>query len=197
MEGEKEMCVSPLVQLPAFREGDLVHVFEGTGVGKVGNRSVGWFGRVVGRDGETYMVRNRMLAARGSPTRVEGQYMKLQKDFTMGSVSEERVHFRTLSKRSRARIMASADEQNGSKVEEAEKALAQVKRQRSEEIKAHELRRDLIAQQGAALREQTKSEYDVKVGYWKAKCNTIEDVKKSLTQHHRATVKKTQVVFFG
>ena len=42
-----------------------------------------------------------------------------------------------------------------------------------------------------------KSEYDVKVGYWKAKCNTIEDVKKSLTQHHRATVKKTQVVFFG
>jgi hypothetical protein len=71
MEGEKEICVSPLVQLHAFPDGDLVDGFEGTGVGKVGNRSVGWFGRVVGRDGDTYMVRNRLLAGRGSPTRVE------------------------------------------------------------------------------------------------------------------------------
>ncbi len=45
MEGDKEMCVSPLVHLHAFRDGDLVHVFEGTGVGKADNWSVGWFGR--------------------------------------------------------------------------------------------------------------------------------------------------------
>ncbi len=129
-EGAKEICVSPLVHLHhAFRDGDLVHVFEGTGVGKVGNRGAGWFGRVVGREGNTYLVRNRILSARGSPTRVEGEYMKLQTDFTLGSVSEERVHFRTLSKRTRARIMASADS-----------ALSQVKRQKSEDLKAHVLR---------------------------------------------------------
>ncbi len=57
-----------------------MHVFEGTGVGKVGNRSVGWFGRVVGRDGDTYLVRNRLLAERGSPTRVEGHFLKYGKE---------------------------------------------------------------------------------------------------------------------
>jgi hypothetical protein len=150
MEGENEICVSPLVQLHAFRDGDLVHLFEGTGVGKVGNRSVGWFGRVVGRDGDTYLVRNRLLAGRGSPTRVEGHFLKLQTDFTLGSVSEERVHFRTLSKRTRARILASADEHNHGRVDVAEKALAQVKRQKSNDLKAHVLRREQISQQGAA-----------------------------------------------
>ena len=35
MEEEKEMCVSPLVQLPAFREGDLVHYFEGQGLARL------------------------------------------------------------------------------------------------------------------------------------------------------------------
>ena len=41
MEGDKEISVSPLVHHHAFCDGDLVHVFEGTGVGKVDNRSVG------------------------------------------------------------------------------------------------------------------------------------------------------------
>ncbi len=87
MEGDKEICVSPLVHRHAFCDGDLAHVFEGMGIGKVDNRSVGWFGRVVERERNTYMVRNRILSTRGSPTRVEGQYMKLQIDFTIiGSV---------------------------------------------------------------------------------------------------------------
>ena len=79
MDGGKEICCSPLIPLRVFHDGDLVHVFEGTGVGKVDGRGVGWFGRVVGRDGDTYLVRNRILSAKGSPTRVNGQYLKLQR----------------------------------------------------------------------------------------------------------------------
>jgi hypothetical protein len=178
------------------RDGDLAHVFEGTGVGKVGNRSVGWFERVVGKDGDTYLVRNRMQSGRGSPTRVDGHFLKLQTDFTLGSLSEERFHFRTLSKRTRARILASADEHNHGRVYVAEKALAQVKRQKSEDLKAHVLRREQISQQGAAAIEQTKSEYEAKVVYWKGKCNTLEEGKKSLNIRHKVTVKKTQVFVF-
>ena len=101
MEGDKEICLSPVPHLHIFEAGDLVHVFEGTGVGKLWNRSAAWFGRVVGREGNTYFVRNRILSAKGNPSRVDGQFMKLQTDFTLGSGSEERVHFRTLSKRTR------------------------------------------------------------------------------------------------
>ena len=196
MEGVKEISVSPLVHHHAFCDGDLVHVFEGTGVGKVDNRSVGWFGRVVGREGNTYMVRNRILSARGSPTRVEGQYMKLQTDFTIGSVSEERVHFRTLSKRTRARIMASADMHNKGRLEDAEKALVEVKKQKTEDVKAHILRREQISQQGAEAMQQTKTEYELKVGYRKAKSNRIAIEKKSLSEEHKSTVKKTQVFVY-
>ncbi len=115
----------------------------------------------------------------------------------MGSVSEERVHFRTLSKRTRARILTSADEHNHGRVDVAEKALAQVKRQKSDDLKAHVLRREQISQQGAAAIEQTKLEYEAKVGYWKGKCNTLEEEKKSLNIRQKVTVKKTQVFVFA
>ncbi len=42
---------SPQPPVPLFAVGDMVHVFEGTGVGKEGLRNVGWFGKVVGRGG--------------------------------------------------------------------------------------------------------------------------------------------------
>ena len=71
MDGGKEICCSPLIPLRVFHDGDLVHVFEETGVWKVDGRGVGWFGRVVGRGGETCLVRNRILSAKGSPTRVD------------------------------------------------------------------------------------------------------------------------------
>ncbi len=59
MEVGKDIFLSPGPSCHGFKEGDLVHVFEGTGVGKLWNRSAGWFGRVVGRDGDgnTYFVR--------------------------------------------------------------------------------------------------------------------------------------------
>jgi hypothetical protein len=56
-------------------------------------------GLLGGRQGDTYLVRNRILSAKGSPTRVDGQYLKLQRDFTLGSGSEQRIRFWTLSKK--------------------------------------------------------------------------------------------------
>ncbi len=87
MEGGKDTFVSPLPPQHVFARGDLVHVFEGTGVGNKGVRSVGWFGRVVGSDGSKYLVRNRLLSAklRGSPNLVDGQFLKLQTDYSLSN----------------------------------------------------------------------------------------------------------------
>ena len=130
MEVGEQICVpsSPCVQ--SFKEGDMVHVFEGTGVGRVKNRDVGWFGKVVGREGDFYLVRNRLLAARGPSNRVEAQYMKVQVDFGLTIGSEERVHFRSLSKRTRDRIMLSSDEHNNWQAKDAQKQLAKAKKQK-------------------------------------------------------------------
>ncbi len=82
-------------------------------------------------------MRNRILDSKGTPTRVDAPFLRLQTDFTLGSGNEDRVHFRTLSKRSRDRILASADEQNKSRRDVAEKALAHVKKQKTVELTAH------------------------------------------------------------
>ncbi len=97
--GELRPPASPNVQV--FNEGDMVHVFEGTAAGNVRSRDVGWFGKVVGKEGDVYLVRNRILTAKGRPNRVAAQYIKKQVDFGLQSASEDRVHFRNLSKRTR------------------------------------------------------------------------------------------------
>jgi hypothetical protein len=193
MEGEKEIGLSPVPRLHIFEAGDLVHVFEGTGVGKLWNRSAGWFGRVVGREGDTYLVRNRILSAKGSPARIDGLFMKLQTDYTLGSGSEERMHFRTLSKRTRDRILGSADEHNNGRRDQAEKELKQLKKQKTQETKAHLLRREQITEQGAAAIEQTKSDYAAKLQYWQAKSETLEKQKQRLNEHQKSNMKKQEV----
>ncbi len=90
----------------------MVHVFEGTGVGKKSSRNVSWFGKVIGRKGDAYLVRNRLLAGKGRPNLVEGQFMRVQADFGLECASGDRVHFRNLGKRTRERILPSADERN-------------------------------------------------------------------------------------
>ena len=82
-------------QSPMFKVGDNVHVFEGTGSGQVKMRSVAWFGRVVGMKEGKYMVRNRILAGKGSPALIEGEYLTLQTDFGLGLGTGDRTHFRT------------------------------------------------------------------------------------------------------
>ncbi len=84
------------------------------------------------------MVRNRILAEKGSPALIEGEYLTLQKDFGLGMVSEERTHFRTLSKRTRTRIEASADRRNGFAVEEAQKQIKKLKTKITTETAAHQ-----------------------------------------------------------
>ena len=91
-------------QVSLFKVGDNVHVFEGTGTGQVKMRSVAWFGRVVGMKEGKFQVRNRLLAGRGSPALVEGQYLTLQTDFGLGVGSGERTYYRNLPKRTRDRI---------------------------------------------------------------------------------------------
>ncbi len=44
----------PVPPLPIFADGYVVHVFEGTDVGEKGFRNVGWLGKVVGREGDSY-----------------------------------------------------------------------------------------------------------------------------------------------
>ncbi len=65
-----------LEHVPLFKVGDSVHVFEGTWTGQVKMRSVAWFGRVVGMKEGKVLVRNRILAGRGSPALVEGQSLR-------------------------------------------------------------------------------------------------------------------------
>ncbi len=104
---EKDLA-SP-VFLPRVKVGDLVHVFEGSGAGLVRGRDVGWFGKVVGVEGETFLVRNRLLNGRGPPNRVSGHHLRLQTNIGLEVGSGERVHFRTLSKRTRERLLASLE----------------------------------------------------------------------------------------
>ncbi len=81
MAEEGDSLLSPQLPVPIFAEGGMVHVFEGTGVGKESLRNVGWFGKVVGREGDVYLVRNRLLAAKGRPILVEEKFMRIQTDF--------------------------------------------------------------------------------------------------------------------
>jgi hypothetical protein len=120
--------------VPLFKVGDSVHVFEGTGTGQVKMRSVA---RVVGMKEGNCLVRNRILAARGSPALVEGQYLQLQTDFGLGVASGERTHYRTLSKRTRERIEQNVDRRNDGVVKEAREEIKKLKTKQTKDNEAH------------------------------------------------------------
>ncbi len=174
MEGEKDVFESPPPTEHEFCARDLVHVFEGTGVGNVKTRHVAWFGMVVGREGDLYLVRNRVLAAKRRPSVVEGKFMQKQTDFGLACGTEKRVHFRNLSKRTRERILHSADERNNWSVQEAQKELTKVKKQKTQQKDAYLARREKIETQGASLANQCRSELEEQVSYWQGKCETLK-----------------------
>ena len=194
IEAGQEICVpsSPYVQ--NFKEGDMVHVFEGTGVGRVKNRDVGWFGKVVGREGDFYLVRNRLLAARGRPNRVEAQYMKVQVDFGLTSGSEESVHFRSLSKRTRDRILLSSDEHNNWQAKDAQKQLAKAKKQKTAEKEAYLLRRQQILTQGTSAKDQYTNDFEIQLNYWQEKCASLQQKMRSNQDTQKRTMQKVQVL---
>ena len=153
------------VCLPRVKVGDLVHVFEGTGAGLVRGRDVGWFGKVVGVEGDTFLVRNRLLNGRGPPNRVSGQHLRLQTDFGLQVGSEERVHFRTASKRTRDRLLASSDEHNNGAVKKAERELKKVKLQKGQAQEAYNKRRHQLLDQGTQDQERNRIEYQGHLEY--------------------------------
>ena len=185
---------SPHTPVPLFAVGDMVHVFEGTGVGKEGLRNVGWFGKVVGREGDAFLVRNRLLAAKGRANRVQGEFMKLQVDFGMESGSGERVHFRNLSKRTRDRIMDRADERNNWEVKLAKKEVVRVKKQNTQQKDAYLLRREQMSMQGSSSMQQKTQDYQQQLKYWQDKSETSQKKLKTSAENHKRTSHKVQVV---
>ena len=186
--------LSPEPPVHLFAIGDMVHVFEGTGVGKEGLRNVGWFGKVVGREGDAFLVRNRLLAAKGRANRVQGEFMKLQVDFGMESGSGERVHFRNLSKRTRDRIMDSADERNNWEVKLAKKEVVRVKKQNTQQKDAYLLRREQMSMQGSSSMQQKTQDYQQQLKYWQDKSETSQTKLKTSAENHKRTSQKVQVV---
>jgi hypothetical protein len=190
-----ESFLSPQPPVPSFAVGDMVHVFEGTGVGKEGFRNIGWFGKVVGREGDAFLVRNRLLAAKGRPTVVEGQFMKLQVDFGFESGSGERVHFRNLSKRTRDRIMSSSDERNNWEAKSAKKETEILKRQKTEQKDAYLARRERMSTQASSAMQQQTTDFEHQLKYWQEKCETSQTKMKTIQDFNKRTSKKHQVVF--
>ncbi len=81
--------------------------------------------------------------------------------------------------------MNSADEHNNDIRNTAERALAHVKKQKSQESQAHVIRRDQITQQGMAALQESKAEYDRKLMFWEGKCDMLEKQKEALKEHHK------------
>jgi hypothetical protein len=189
MELLEESFLSPEF-VPLFIKGDLVHVFEGTGSGQVKMRSVGWFGRVLGMKEGKYMVRNRILAGKGSPALIQGEYLTLRKDFGLGMGSEERTHFRSLSKRTRTRIEESADRRNGFAVEEAQKQIKKLKTKITTETAAHRDRYEKTAAQGKAGWYQTSLDHKGHMDFWRSKCSALETKKAEQVWQHKVALAK-------
>ncbi len=189
-----EFFLSPQPPVPLFAVGDMVHVFEGTGVGKEGLRNVGWFGKVVGREGGAFLVRNRLLAAKGRANLVQGEFMKLQVDFGMECGSGERVRFRNLSKRTRDRIMDSADERNNWEVKIAKKEVVRVKKQNTQQKDAYLLRREQMSMQGSSTMQQKTQDYQQQLKYWQDKSEMSQKKHKTSAEIHKRTSQKVQVV---
>jgi hypothetical protein len=173
--------LSPQPPVPLFAVGDMVHVFEGTGVGKEGLRNIGWFGKVVGREGDAFLVRNRLLAAKG------------QVDFGFECGSGERVHFRNLSKRTRDRIMSSSDERNNWEAKSAKKEILRAKRQKTEQKDAYLLRRERMSTQASSAMQQT-TDFEHQLKCWQETCETSQTKMKTSQDFNKRTSKKHQVV---
>ena len=176
MEGDGLSFLSP-EYVPLFKVGDSVHVFEGTGTGQVKMRSVAWFGRVVGIKEGKFLVRNRILAARGSPALVEGQYLQLQTDFGLGVASGERTHYRTLSKRTRERIEQSVDRRNDGVVKEARDEIKKLKTKQTKDNEAYRDRFGKLSDKSNAAATEAKLQFKEQLDYWKTKCETLHTKK--------------------
>ena len=102
------------------------------------------------QEGE-YRVRNRILTGRGAPSMIAGEYLTLEKDCGLGLGTEERTHFRTLSKRTRERIEESVDRRNGYVVKEARKEIKKLKTKLLRKPKHTEIEQRKLQHKGKQL----------------------------------------------
>ncbi len=132
-------------------------------------------------------MRNRLLNGRGTANRVLGQFIKLQTDFGLQVGSEERVHFRTLSKRTRERLLARSDEHNNFAAKKAEKELKKVKHQKTQDKETYERRCLRVEEQGAAAQLRNKTEHEGNLVYWQLKAEGLQDKMKTMKVHPNPT----------
>jgi hypothetical protein len=189
MEGDGFSFLSP-EHVPLFKVGDNVHVFEGTGTGQVKMRSVAWFGRVVGKKDGKFQVRNRILAGRGSPALVEGQYLTLQTDFGLGVESGERTHYRNLPKRTRDRIEQTVDRRNECEVKSVRQEIKRLKTKQAVDTEALRDRAEKVVEQSNAASNDAKLKNKEQLQYWMQKCDTWK-TKKANSQTLSSTVTHT------
>ena len=121
--------------------------------------------------------------------------MKKQTDFGLAFATEERVHFRTLSKRTRDRILLSADERNNWSAQAAQKELIKVKKQKTEQKDAYIARREKIESQGATFFHQCKTELEQEVLYWQGKYETLQGKFTSTHEERGQTSRKHEVLY--
>ena len=111
--------------------------------------------------------------------------------------SGERVHFRNLPKRTRERILNSADERNGWSVKESQKELTKVKKQKTQEKDVYLMRRQQILEQGTSAMQNTKSVYEEQVQYWQSKNAILQQklITNSETFKRTSTTKEVFILF--
>ncbi len=139
-------------------------------------------------------MRNRLLAARGRPNLVEAQYMKVQVDFGLTSGSEKKVHFRSLSKRTRDRIMLSSDDHNNWQAKDAQKQLVKAKKQKTAEKEAYLVRRQQILTQGISVKDQYTNDFEIRLKYWQEKCDSLQQKMRTNQDNQKRTMQKLQVL---
>jgi hypothetical protein len=122
--------------------------------------------------------------------------MKLQVDFGLASASEERVHFRNLTKRTRDRLIQSSDERNEWEAKDAQKQLIKIKKQKTREKEAYLQRRQQILTQGTSALDQNRYDFEQQLKYWQDKCEGMQQKIKTNTENHKRASQELKVVSF-
>ena len=137
-----------------------------------------------------FQVRNRILAGRGSPALVEGQYLTLQTDFGLGVESGERTHYRNLPKRTRDRIEQTVDRRNECEVKFVRQEIKRLKTKQAVDTEALRDRAEKVVEQSNAASNDAKLKNKEQLQYWKQKCETWK-TKKAKSQTQSSTVNHT------
>jgi hypothetical protein len=119
--------------------------------------------------------------------------MRGQVDFGLECGSGERVHFRNLGKRTRERILQSADERTNWTAKEAKKELTKIKKQKTKEKDAYLLRRERMDEIGTSSRQQSQKDNDEQINYWRSKTERLQEKIKTILSNYKRISEKKEV----